>query len=216
MLFAGRKLFKNEPDVKNENIVVLSELTLSDLQGEGIIDEHDFLNRVDLLCSLGQNVLISNIQEYYRLVRHLTRLNNDQKIGLILGINNLKRVFEEKYYTDQKGGILEAFGILFGRDVKFYVYPTLKEGADTIIVGLDEFELPAHQRSLLQYLIDNNKLEAVRNVKADNLHIISDNVIDMIQNKEQGWENLVPQKVASEIKKKSLFKYDPEGFSVKK
>ena len=206
MLFAGRKLFKSEPDVHKENIMVLTELTLGDLQGDGIIDEQDFLNRVDLLCSLGQNVMISNYPEYYRLVRHLTRLNNDQKIALILGLGNLKNVFDEKYYTGLKGGILEAFGILFGRNVKFYVYPTLKQGSNDMI-GLDDFKLPKHQKSLLQYLVDNNKLEAVRNVEAENLHIISDNVLDMIRQQEDGWESMVPHKVASEIKKKGLFKY---------
>ncbi len=188
--------------------MVLTELTLSDLQGDGIIDQQDFLHRVDLLCSLGQNVMISNYQEYYRLVRHLTRLNKDQKIALILGLTNLQSVFDEKYYTDLKGGILEAFGILFGRNVKFYVYPTLAEDGEHII-GLDEFKLPDHQKSLLQYLIDNNKLEAVRNVEAKNLHIISDNVLEMIHNRQDGWEVMVPHKVASEIKKKGLFNYQP-------
>jgi hypothetical protein len=207
MLFAGRKLFKNEPDVHKENIMVLTELTLGDLQGDGIIDEQDFLHRVDLLCSLGQNVLISNYPEYYRLVRHLARLNKDQKIGLILGLGNLKSIFDEKYYANLKGGILEAFGILFGRNVKFYVYPTLAKDSDKII-GLDDFELPEHQQSLLKYLIDNNKLEAVRNVEAKNLHIISDTVLEMIRSNENGWEQMVPHKVASEIKQRGLFKYN--------
>jgi len=215
MLFAGRKLFKAEPDVHKENIMVLSELTLGDLQGEGMIDEQDFMNRVDLLCSLGQNVMISNYPEYYRLVRHLTRLNNDQKIALILGLGNLKSVLEEKYYTSLKGGILEAFGILFGRNVKLYVYPTLEEGTNKII-GLDDFKVPKLQKSLLKYLIDNNKLEAVRNVEAKNLHIISDHVLDMIYAQEDGWESMVPHKVASEIKKKGLFKYKPKKVTIAK
>jgi hypothetical protein len=210
MLFAGRKMFKSEPDVHKENILVLTELTLGDLQGDGIIDEQDFLNRVDLLCSLGQNVMISNYPEYYRLVRHLTRLNSDQKVALILGINNLQSVFDEKYYTNLKGGILEAFGILFGRNVKFYVYPTLDKDGENII-GLDQFKIPKHQRSLLKYLLDNNKMEAVRNVEAQNLHIVSNNVLDMIRNQEDGWEGMVPHKVASEIKKKGLFKYKPKN-----
>jgi hypothetical protein len=209
MLFAGRKLFKAEPDVHKTNIMVLTELTLGDLQGDGIIDEQDFLNRVDLLCSLGQNVMISNYPEYYRLVRHLTRLNKDHKIALILGLGNLQSVFDEKYYANIKGGILEAFGILFGRNVKFYVYPTLEKGTDKII-GLKDFKLPKHQRSLLKYLIDNNKLEAVENVEAENLHIISDNVLEMIYKQEEGWEKMVPHKVASEIKKKGLFRYKPK------
>lgn len=215
MLFAGRKMFKSEPDVLKENIMVLTELTLGDLQGEGIIDQQDFLNRVDLLCSLGQNVMISNYPEYYRLVRHLTRLNNDQKVALILGISNLQSVFEEKYYTNLKGGILEAFGILFGRNVKFYVYPTLDKDGEKII-GLDDFKLPKRQRSLFKYLLDNNKLEAVRNVEAENLHIVSNKVLDMIRNCEDGWESMVPHKVASEIKKRGLFKYKPEKIAKSK
>ncbi len=207
MLFTGRNMFKKEPDVIKENIFVLSELTLSDLQEDGTIDEQDFLNRVDLLCSLGQNVMISNYQEYYRLVRHLTRLNNDYKIALILGLSNLRSVFDEKYYTKLKGGILEAFGILFGRNVKFYVYPTLDRSGKKEIIGLDDFEIPDHQRSLLNYLVTNNKIEAVKNVKSDHLHIISDNVLEMIHNDTEGWEDMVPHKVASEIKIKGLFKY---------
>jgi len=209
MLFTGRKMFKEEKDVIKENIFVLSELTLSDLQEDGTIDEQDFLNRVDLLCSLGQNVMISNYQEYYRLVRHLTRLNNDYKIALILGLSNLRSVFDEKYYTKLKGGILEAFGILFGRNVKFYVYPTLSRNGTNEIIGLDSFDVPDHQRSLLNYLVTNNKIGAVKNVKADNLHIISDNVLEMIHDDTEGWEDMVPKKVASEIKIKGLFKYAP-------
>jgi hypothetical protein len=206
MLFAGLKMFKADPEVHKENIIVLTELTLGDLQGDGIIDEQDFLNRVDLLCSLGQNVMISNYTEYYRLVRHLTRINGDYKIGLILGLNNLQSVFEEKYYTEVRGGILEAFGILFGRNVKFYVYPTLKEGSSEV-ASLHNFVLPEAQQSLLKYLVMNDKLEAVENVEAHNLHIISNDVLDMIHSNKSGWEKMVPHKVATEIKAKGLFNY---------
>ena len=47
----------------------------------------------------------------------------------------------------------------------------------------------------------------VTNVSSRNLHIISDDVLDMIQSGQEGWEELVPHKVASEIKEKKLFDY---------
>ncbi|MCB0497594.1 MAG: TonB-dependent receptor [Cyclobacteriaceae bacterium] len=206
MLFCGRKRFKQEKDVDPSRIVVLTELTLQDLEREGSLDVTDFLNRVDQLCSLGQNVLISNYTEYYRLVRHITRLNKDYKVGLILGIYNLHMVFEEKYYENLKGGLLEAFGILFGRNVIFYVYPSLKRDSEEIYT-IDDFELPDSQKSMLQYLLDNKKIVPVTNVSSRNLHIISDDVLDMIQSGQEGWEELVPHKVASEIKEKKLFDY---------
>ena len=206
MLFCGRKRFKQENDVDSSKIVVLTELTLQDLEREGGIDVKDFLNRVDQLCSLGQNVLISNYTEYYRLVRHITRLNKDNKVGLILGIYNLQMVFEEKYYENLKGGLLEAFGILFGRNVIFYVYPSLKHNSNEIYT-LDDFEVPDNQKGMLQYLIDNHKIVPVTNVSKHNLHIISDEILEMIQRGEEGWEEYVPHKVVSEIKNKKLFDY---------
>ncbi len=206
MLFCGRKRFKKEDGVEKENIVVLTELTLQDLEVGGDIDETDFMNRVDQLCSLGQNVLISNYTEYYRLVRHITRMTKDRRIGLILGIYNLHNIFDEKYYENLKGGILEAFGILFGRDVKFYVYPSLKKGSEDIYT-LDDFEVPQSQQGMFQYLLDNKKLIPVSNVSEKNLHIISDNVLNMIRNGEEGWEEFVPHKVANEIKSEKRFDY---------
>ena len=44
-------------------------------------------------------------------------------MGLIIGVNNLLEIFDEKYYRNLNGGILEAFGILFTRDLKIYLYP---------------------------------------------------------------------------------------------
>ena len=44
-------------------------------------------------------------------------------MGIILGVDNLIEMFEEKYYRNLNGGILEKFGIIFTRDVKIYLYP---------------------------------------------------------------------------------------------
>lgn len=60
---------------------------------------------------------------------------------------------------------------------------------------------------MLQYLIDNKKIVPVTNVSSRNLHIISDDVLEMIQTGQEGWEELVPHKVAHEIKEKKLFDY---------
>ena len=34
-------------------------------------------------------------------------------MGLIIGVDNLLEMFEEKYYRNLNGGILEAFGVIF-------------------------------------------------------------------------------------------------------
>ena len=206
MLLAARRHFINEEDVEKNRIVVLSELTLTDLSTDGEIDEQDFLNRVDIICSLGQNVMISNYPEYYRLVEYLSRYTKGYKLGIILGIYNLSRVLDEKYYVKNKGGLLGACGHLFGGNVKLYVYPSKRAGEDELYT-LDDLKLPKKVTPLLEYAKLNNKLVQIENVNTENLNIISDDVLEMIRSGESGWEKYVPKKVAKAIKNNCLFDY---------
>ncbi len=208
MLLASRRYFKKEPDVDKNKIVLITELTLNDLSTEGTIDETDFLQRADIICSLGQNVLISNYFEYYRLVDYLSKITKGKKIGLILGINALQKVFDEKTYSNIRGGILECFSSLFGTNVKLYIYPALgKDGKSILTLKEFEMDLPDQLKNLFRYLMDNNKMEDVKNANIKHLHIISDDVLAMIRKGESGWEKSVPYKVQEAIKKRGLFDY---------
>jgi hypothetical protein len=208
MMLTSRRHFKNESDVDRSKIVVLTELTLNDLSADGKIDEKDFLHRADTICSLGQNVLISNYFEYYRLVDYLSKITKGKKIGIIMGIYALQKVFDEKTYVNTRGGILECFASLFGSNVKLYIYPAWKQEAKTLFTLKDfESELPDNLRSLFRYLMDNNKLEDINDANVNNLHIISDNVLAMIRKGEAGWEKFVPHKVEEAIKEHGLFDY---------
>lgn len=215
MLLASRRMFKRDPDVDKKNMSVVTELTLNDLNLDGKLDENDFLSRAELLCSLGQSVLISNYFEYYRLVDYLSKITRGRKIGIIMGIYALQRVFEEKTYENIRGGILECFASLFGTNVKLLIYPSLKAGTTNELFTLKDFEetLPDNLKSLFRYLLDNNKLEDVQNADADNLHIISDNVLDMIHNNEAGWEKFVPRRAEEVIKERGLFGYSKNRIS---
>lgn len=208
MLLASRRHFKREPDVDKSRMVVVTELTLNDLSSEGQINEKDFLHRAEIICSLGQTVLVSNYFEYYRLVEYLSKITKGKKIGLVLGIYALQKIFEEKTYENIRGGILESFASLFGTNVKLYIYPSLRPGSEQLFTLSDfEKELPVNLRSLFRYLMDNNKLEDIRNANVSNLHIISDNVLAMIRKGEPGWEKFVPSKVEDAIKENGLFDY---------
>lgn len=209
MMISGMRTFRNESDVEIQNIVPLVELTLNDLTLEGEIDETDFLDRVDLLCSLGQNVLISNYQEHYKLASYLSKFTRHRKLGVVLGYYNLLRIFDESYYDNLNGGILESFSRLFGSNVKLYVYPTFK-GNTKEIQTTKSFTPETHLKNLFQYLLDNDKVADLPGAKTENLHIISDDVLKMIQNGEVGWEKFVPNKVADAIKENHLFSFPYE------
>lgn len=208
MLLAARRHFKNDPEVDRNRLAVITEITLNDLTAEGNINEKDFLHRADILCSLGQTVLISNYFEYYRVADYLSKITRGKKIGIILGIYALQKVFEEKTYANLRGGIMESFASLFGTNVKLYIYPALKKDSDELYTLKDfEASLPNNLKSLFRFLIDNNKLEDIDNANTSNLHIISDNVLAMIRKGEPGWEKYVPHKVEEAIKEHGLFDY---------
>ncbi len=208
MLFTARRLFKREADVEKSKIVMVAELTLNDLSHSGDINEKDFLHRADTICALGQNVMISNYFEYYRFAGYVSRITKGQKIGIILGVYALQKIFDEKTYENTRGGILECIASLFGSNIKLYIYPALKMGTDTLYTLHDfETDLPDNLKSLFRYLLDNDKMEAIEDANTNNLHIISDNVYAMIKKGEEGWEKLVPFRVQELIKEYGLFDY---------
>ena len=216
MLKCGLEQFKEEEDVDENKLTVLTELTLHDLMmGKKDIDYRDFLDRVDILCSLGQHVLISNYQEYYKLVAYLSHFNRGRKIGIILGIYVLELIFDEKYYENLSGGILESFSTLFSRNVKLYVYPAYMRDMPDELYTCANFDLSPHLMDLYEYLIVNDKIEDIADFEKDSLKIISDNVLNMIKSGDKGWKKMVPEAVAETIAEKRLFGYKPKEVEAK-
>jgi len=204
MLDNGVKQYLREPDVDEDNVVVVNELTLQSLEeghDGGIFDEKDFLDRVDILCSLGQNVLITNYHEYYKLVSYLSKIT-DHKIGLIIGYPNLEYIFEGEHYKNLPGGILESFATLFSRKVKLYVYPTRR---DNSILNCMKFNPQMNLIDLYRYLIANHKIEDIHHYNPKNLDVQTDNMLELIKKGEIGWEENVPPEVVEMIKTRCLF-----------
>lgn len=206
MLNCAQAQFVQEPQVQGEEIVVLMEMTLRNLTTtpEGNeIDHKDFLDRVDLLGSLGKTVLISNYARYFRLASYLSR-STKKMIGIAMGLPSLREIFEEKYYTDLEGGILEAFGRLFKNDLRLYVYP-FQDPATGSILTAGNLRVAPHLRHLYSYLLENHFIQAVEDWNDAFLPIVSRDVLARIQSGDSAWEIMVPPQVAHIIKQRKLF-----------
>ena len=76
----GYKQFITDRRVLKKNVLTLFEITLSNLtSGKNNINEKDFLDRADMLCELGQYVLISNYKKYYKLVEYLSKFTKKRR-----------------------------------------------------------------------------------------------------------------------------------------
>ena len=198
------KLFLKQKNVELEKTQVVFEITLSNLKSDGEIDEQDFLDRAKLLCSLGQTVLISDFKEYYKLVEYFS-LYTKKKIGITMGINNLIEIFNPKYYTQLSGGILEAFGKLFFKNVKVFAYPMLDENGK--IVNSDNLKVHPRMKELYKFFKYNGKVEDVVDYDINHLKIFSREVLKLINNGDPKWEDMLPKGVSKLIKEQKLFGY---------
>ncbi|WP_438965204.1 TonB-dependent receptor [Flavobacterium sp.] len=202
MFHRSYEMFIEENKVDKDNTYVIFEITLSNLRSEGEIDERDFMDRAELLCSLGQTVMISNFQEYYKVVEYFSTFTK-ARMGLAMGVNNLVDIFDEKYYRHLSGGILEAFGKLFYRDLKVYLYPM--EGENGEIINSQNLKVHPRMKELYKFFAYNGKVVDIEVFDKENLKIFSREVLRKICDNEEGWESCVPEGVPELIKKDNLF-----------
>ncbi len=196
--------FLKEKKVKKEDTLVVFEITLSNLRSAGNIDDSDYLDRAKLLCSMGHMVMISNFSEYYKLVQYLT-LYTKKQLGLTMGVSNFIEIFDEQYYDNLKGGILEAFGNIFKNNMKVYLYPLLDKDTGEII-NSDNLILENKMKEFYKYFKVNNKIRDLE-FNHDFLEIFSKDILKKIKNNEKGWENKVPKSISKMIIKNKMFGY---------
>ena len=207
ILDCARERFLQEPKVAGEEVIVLMEITMQNLIASGSIDHSDFLDRVDVLGKLGHTVLISKFGEYFRLGAYLNRSTN-KMVGIAMGIPSLIDLFQEKYYTNLEGGILESLGRLFKNDLKLYVYPMLDEKTGELL-AVNNLKVAPNLQNLYDHLVENRFIEGLEGYKPEYLHIFSRAVLKLIQSGDAKWEEMVPPAVAEMIKKGRLYGYRP-------
>jgi hypothetical protein len=222
MINSATAQFVQEPLAKGREVVVLMEITMNNLLSGGALDAQDFLSRVDLLADIGFTVLISNYSEYYRLTSYFRRYTKEM-IGVAMGINNLLEIFNEKYYDNLEGGILESFGRLFRNAVKLYVYPMKEEAygrymvdssgtgtsvqpfASNVLITAKNVRIADHLSNLYAHLFDNHYIECIVGFDTNILNIFSRDVLKKIKDNDLLWEKMVPVSVADAIKRRGLF-----------
>ena len=205
MLDGARRIFLTQCDRSEDEVVVLMEMTLENLLADGQVDHADFLARVDILRALGRTVLISKFGAYYRLAGYLFRYT-DRAIGLVMGVPSLIEIFDEKYYANLEGGILEALGRMFKGGLKLYVYPMVDNATGRIMTAT-QVKVAPNLRSLFHYLIDNQYVQEITEYHPEYLRIHPPDVLAKLQSGDSRWEQMVPPEVAHIIRKREFFGY---------
>lgn len=203
VLERAKEQFIREPALEGETPAVLMEMTLRQLTTGDAIDHADFVQRADLLCALGQTVLISNFRRFHRLTAYLARYTS-RPLGLAVGASKLVEIFNESLYNDAEGGLLGGLGQLFKNDTRLYVYP-IYHFANGRISTAENFAIPDRLRHIYQHFRENEEIQDVTPSNPDFLRIRSQDVLDKIAARDPAWEKLVPPPIVEVIRAKRLF-----------
>jgi hypothetical protein len=203
MIREANDQFLNEPDVESKKAYFLTEITLENLRsGDAQINERDFMDRVTLLCAMGQTVIISDCLQHQRLIAYFSEYKVP-RIGMVMGARKLQNILGETC-RQQPDNLLAAFGELFPLNVRFYIYPARNEHSKEIITA-EKVTIPPEIHFLFNYLLVNKNIVDIKAFNPDVLHIYHKDVLRQIQHNEPGWEKSVPEEVAQVIKEKKLF-----------
>lgn len=199
MMASGVKQFLKDPQVDESKLRVIAEFTLSDLITDGEIDDHDFLDRVILLNSIGYNVMISNFDRTHQVASYLKKFSRGHRIGLIVGSRNMHRVFDEELYQNLDGGILQSFSNIFGSNAKLLVYPFSKGNRAST------FEPAENLKYLYKHCMENGFIEDIQDVREEFIDIEPVKVFELIKEGDESWRDFVPSKVRALIDEKNMF-----------
>ena len=205
MIEQGKKAFLEQKGVTESDTVAIAEISINDAYGnDAKFPEDDLIARVQLLNSLGYNVMVSDYTRYFSL-RAYFRQYTKKHIGIVVGMVNVKQIFDESFYRGVEGGILEGFGKLFPDNTKLFVYPERAEDGQP--TTFTEVKVPEHLRFLYRHLLENGFVAGIECSDANLFNIYSREVLKQIPTENTEWQAVVPEKAVKEIIDKKMFGY---------
>jgi hypothetical protein len=200
----GIKQCERDLKLKSSELIIMMEITMSQLKDGGDVDKKDFLDRVDTLCAMGHHVLISNFPLFAQLKVELRKFT-DNYICMVIGATALEGLFDKNFYQKYPGGMLAAFGHLFDDLTRLYVYPFK---SDTSCTTAASFHPATDVSHFYQHLMQNKYILDMQDCDHVDTSLHSEQIRKLLAAGNPKWEELVPTKVRDLIKKRKLFGFN--------
>ncbi len=171
-------------------------------------DELDFIERADMLNLLGHSVIVSNCREHEELVNYLNDFKF-RKLGIAMGAKKVAKLIKEKYEQYAESSLLLGFGKIFQNRVTLYVYPA-KPSSNDALINSKNLEVPKSLKYLYQHLLDNGRVVDIEDYQEEILHIFTKSTLKKLRKNEEGWDSLVPSKIAKYIRENKALGFVPD------
>ena len=203
------EIFKRDEDYRPDNTIGFCEISLNSLMADKkMVDEKDFLQRVDLLNLVGQSVMVSRFTRYFELVNYFGQFQMI-KLRIAVGMPTFDMILDSSLYTDLRGGLLESIGALFQENVKMYLFPYIDPKIGKAIFP-DDAHFTGSKKLLWQYLNETRKIIQLQNISEEVIQHTADHITDLIHKGDPELKNYIPEKAFIHIKEKQLFGYNSQ------
>ncbi len=161
----------------------------------------DTVRRVKTLTALKLPILVSRHSLYSDIKAFLRRCSNNP-INMVIGANTLEPLFDESYYENTPGGILEALGKTFDKNTQILVFPYK---TNDICMTTKSFFPKENITGLYSYLKANKHIVDILDCDDVQASMLSTAVREMLAAKNPDWKKLVPAEVVNLIEENQWF-----------
>ena len=193
----GLEHFKKEFAVKAPDLVGLFEFTIDNRIRGTRVSVEESRDRVHLISQLGIPTLVIKFTLFYQL-KEFIRISTDKPLGIVIGVIYFEKLFDESFYYDLSGGLLEGMGKLLGRFSRLYIYP---HKTAEICLLTKSFFPKTNVKHIYAHFIENKMIQDIAGCDDLSEFIHSDEVNKLIKKKDKAWKKLVPEKIHKLIEK---------------
>ncbi|MGZ3724757.1 MAG: hypothetical protein ACXWQQ_03125 [Pseudobdellovibrio sp.] len=187
----GQDHFKKEFSVKANDLLGLFEFTIDNRAKKTHLSTEQAYHRVKMINELNIPVLVTGFTLFYQL-KEFIRLSTPSPLAIVIGATHLEKLFDESFYTNLKGGLLEGMSKLLGRFTRLYIYPHKTQ--EICLLSKSFFPKP-EVKNIYRHFIDNKYIQDIAGCDELAEFVHSDDVLKLIKKKDKAWKKLVPEKI---------------------
>lgn len=193
----GLKHFNKEFDLKPTETMCLFEFTINNRIKNETVGAEEAYQKVQMIKELEIPVLVTRFSLFYELKEFL-RLSTDKPLGIVVGAIHLEKLFDEKFYFDLSGGLLEGMGKLLGRYSRLYIYP---HKTPEICLLTKSFFPHKNVKHIYTHFIENKMIQDIAGCDEIKEFVHSKDILSMIKTKKSEWKKYVPTKIHAFVSK---------------
>ena len=193
----GVKHFENEFKLKSSEVTTIFEFTLDNRLKNEKVSVEEAIQKVKMILALNLPVLITRFPLFYEM-KEFIRLASNKPLAIVIGATHLDKLFDEKFYLDLNGGLLEGMGKLLDKSTRLYIYP--HKTKDICLLTKSYFPKPAI-RHIYTHFIENKFIQDIAGCDEISEFMHSEDIIKMIKAKKTDWKKYVPASIHSLVQK---------------